>query len=59
MSNSLIIAMPLLGAAFPIIVTQMSRDKELRAIGRSVIKYAIILPMVLVVIVVGLAQVIG
>ena len=51
--------MPLLGAAFPIIVTQMSHDKELRAIGRSVIKYAIILPMVLVVIVVGLAQVIG
>ena len=59
MSNSLIIAMPLLGAVLPIIVTQMSRDEELRAVGRSVIKYAIILPMVLVVIVVGLAQVIG
>ncbi len=59
MSNSLIIAMPLLGAAFPIIVTQMSHDKELRAIGRSVIKYAIILPMVLVATVVGLAQVVG
>ncbi len=59
MSSSLIIAMPLVGAALPIIVTQMSHDRELRAVGRSVVKYAIVLPLALVVIVIGLVQVIN
>ena len=59
MSNSLIIAMPLVGAALPIVVTQMSRDRELRAVGRSVVKYAIVLPLVLVVVVIGLVQIIN
>lgn len=51
--NALIIAMPLVGAALPIVVTQLSRDEELRAVGRSVIKYAIALPLVLVVAIMG------
>jgi hypothetical protein len=53
MGEALIVAMPLLGAAVPIIVTQLSKDDELRALGRSVVKYAIVLPVVLMVAVLG------
>ena len=48
MSSSLMVAMPLLGAALPIVVTQVSRDKEMRVLGRAVVKYALAMPLVLV-----------
>ena len=56
MMNPLIIAMPLLGAALPIVVTQLSSDEDLKAVGRSVVKYAIILPIVLVATVIALVR---
>ena len=49
MSSTLMIAMPLLGAALPIVVTQVSGDRDMRAVGRAAMKYALALPLVLVV----------
>ena len=48
MSSSLMVAMPLVGAVLPIVVTQVSRDRELRVLGRAVVKYALALPLALV-----------
>jgi hypothetical protein len=47
MSSTLMIAMPLLGAALPIVVTPVSGDKDMRAVGRAAMKYALALPLVL------------
>jgi len=57
MANAWIMAMPLFGAAVPIVVTQVSRDKELKALGRSIVKYTIALPLALVVLIVGGLQI--
>ena len=51
--NPWFLAMPLVGAALPIVVTQLSSDAELKAVGRSVVKYAIVLPLALVALVMG------
>ena len=52
----LIFSMPLLGAVLPLLVTQISKDAELKAIGRAVIKYAVVLPATLVFVIFGLAE---
>ena len=52
----LILSMPLLGAVLPLLVTQISNDAELKAIGRAVIKYAVVLPATLVFVIFGLAE---
>lgn len=56
MANVWIVAMPLFGAALPIFVTQISKDKELKAVGRSIVKYTIVLPLALVVMVMAGVQ---
>ncbi len=48
--------MPLLGAALPLLVTQISSDPELRAIGRAVIKCAVALPAVLAFVIFGIVE---
>lgn len=48
--------MPLFGAAIPILVTQLSKDQQLKAVGRSIVKYTIVLPLALVIVVVGGAE---
>ena len=53
MSDGMFFVFPVLGAVLPIIVTQLSSDQELKSIGRSVIKYAVLLPVVLVTTLVG------
>jgi hypothetical protein len=53
MSTSLLVGMPLLGAALPLLVTQISNDKDLRAIGRAALKYALAMPLALVLAVVA------
>ena len=52
----LILSMPFLGAVLPLLVTQISKDAELKAIGRAVIKYAVVLPATLVFVIFGLAE---
>ena len=54
--SHLFIALPLAGAAVPLLVTQVSRDLELRAVGRSVMKYVIAFPVALVIAVFGLVN---
>ncbi len=56
--SHLFIVLPIAGAAVPLLVTQVSRDKELRAVGRSVMKYAIAFPLVLVISIIGLMNII-
>lgn len=53
MGEALLIVVPLLGAVLPIAVTQFSKDDELRNIGRSVVKYTILLPTTLTIAVIG------
>lgn len=48
MSTSLLVGMPLLGAALPLVVTQVSSDQDMRAIGRAALKYALAMPLALV-----------
>ncbi len=52
----LILSMPLLGAVLPLLVTQISKDAELKAIGLAVIKYAVVLPATLVFVIFSLAE---
>jgi len=59
MSNSLIVGMPLLGAALPLVVTQVSNDKDMRALGRTAMKYVLALPLVLVIGVVAAASLVA
>ena len=56
--SQILIFLPLIGAAIPLIVTQVSMDKELRAVGRSVMMYAIAFPLVLVISIIGLVNII-
>ena len=53
MGNVLLIAIPLTGAVLPIVVTQFSTDDELRRLGRAVVKYTILFPATLAVVVIG------
>ncbi len=53
MGKALLIALPLVGAVLPIVVTQFSKDDELRKLGRAVVKYAVALPVILVAAVIG------
>ncbi len=53
MSDVLIIASAVVGATLPILVTQLSKDAELRSMGRLVMKLTIAPPLVLVVLAVG------
>ncbi|MDP6704861.1 MAG: hypothetical protein QF893_00840 [Alphaproteobacteria bacterium] len=53
MGKALLIAVPLVGAILPIVVTQFSKDDELRKLGRAVVKYAVALPIILVAAVIG------
>ena len=54
MSPVLIIALSVVGATLPILVTQVSKDAELRSLGRLVMKLTIAPPLVLVALTVGL-----
>ncbi len=56
LSQIMIIAMPLLGTLLPLLVTQLSSDAELKAIGRAVIKYAVVLPALLAMVIFGIVQ---
>ena len=40
----------------PLLVTQLSSDAELKAIGRAVIKYAVVLPALLAMVIFGIVQ---
>ncbi len=53
MADALLIIVPLLGAVLPIVVTQLSKDEELRKLGRTVVKYTILIPTILTIAVVG------
>ena len=55
-SQIVIVAMPLLGAVLPLLVTQISSDAELKAIGRAVIKYAVALPALLAIVIFGIVD---
>ena len=55
-TQALIIAMPLLGALLPLLITQISSDAELKSIGRAVIKYAVVLPAVLAIVIFGIVE---
>lgn len=59
MGKALLIAFPLVGAILPIVVTQFSKDDELRKLGRAVVKYAVALPVVLVAAVIGTISFVG
>ena len=58
LSQIMIIFMPLVGAVLPLLVTQISNDAELKSIGRSVIKFAVVLPALLAIVIFVIAEIV-
>ncbi len=58
LSQIMIIFMPLVGAVLPLLVTQISNDAELKSIGRAVIKFAVVLPALLAIVIFVIAEIV-